>query len=107
MSDDIDRINAEIDRLALQTTDPEPMQLFVEREKLRKRAQIWTFGGGGAAILAGLIAFFVFFSGDDYGVPEAGATAVAVFFVIATIGKRDLNARMQGWLARARQVTGG
>lgn len=41
MNDDIEHINAEIDRLALKTTDPGPMQLFVEREQLRKRMQMW------------------------------------------------------------------
>jgi hypothetical protein len=93
MSDDIDRINAEIDRLALHTTDPRPMELFVEREKLRKRAQMWKLGGGAVAVLAGLLAFFVFFANHEYGVPEAGAVAVAVFFPIATIARRDLNAK--------------
>jgi len=40
MNDDIDHINAEIDRLALKTTDPEPMRLFVDHEQLRKRMQM-------------------------------------------------------------------
>jgi len=107
MNDDIDHINAEIDRLALKTTDPRPMQLFMERENLRKRAQMWKLGGGGVAILTSIIAFFVFFSNNDYGVPEAGGVAVVVFFLIATFGRRDLNARTEAWLARARQVVTG
>jgi hypothetical protein len=106
MNDDTDHINAEIDRLALKTTDPEPMRLFVERENLRKRAQMWRLGGGGVAILIGVIAFVVFFGNDDYGVPEAGGVAVVVFFLIAVVGRRDLNVRIQDWLTRARQVVG-
>jgi peptidoglycan/LPS O-acetylase OafA/YrhL len=106
MNDDIDRINAEIDRLALHTADPRPMELFVERERLRKRAQMWTLGGGAIAVLAGVLAFFVFFANNDYGVPEAGAVAVAVFFPIATIARRDLNAKIGDWIVRAKQVVG-
>ena len=34
MTDDIDHINAEINRLTLQTTDPRPEKLFLERENL-------------------------------------------------------------------------
>ena len=58
MNDDIDHINAETDRLALKTTDPEPMRLFVGREQLRKRMQTRKFGSHAAAILAGIIALF-------------------------------------------------
>ena len=62
MNDDVDRISAEIDRLALQTTDPVPMQLFIERGKLQKRMQMWKWGGGAIAILAGIVAFVVLFA---------------------------------------------
>ncbi|HZQ39580.1 MAG TPA: hypothetical protein VFA87_02265 [Rhizomicrobium sp.] len=107
MSEDIDRINAEIDRLALQTTDPKPMQLFVERENLRRRAQIWILGGGAAAVALGCIAFFVFFGNSDYGFLEGAGVAAVLYFLISIVGRRDLNTRMADWLARARQVVGG
>jgi peptidoglycan/LPS O-acetylase OafA/YrhL len=107
MNDDIDRIHAEIDRRALHTADPRPLALFVERERLRKRAQMWTLAGGAIGVLAGFLAFFAFLANNDFGVPEAGAVAVAVFFPIATIARRDLNAKIGDWMVRAKQVVGG
>jgi hypothetical protein len=104
MSDDVDRVVAEIDRLALQTTDPMPMQLFVERAKLQKRQKMWKLGGGAFGILTGSVAFVALFANNDYGVPEAGAVAVVVFFLIAVIGRGDINAKTENWLVRARQV---
>ncbi len=106
MNDDIEHINAEIDRLALKTTDPGPMQLFVEREQLRKRMQMWKMANIATAILVGIIAFVVFFTNDDYGVPEAGGVGVVAAFLVAIVGRRDINTRLENWLARARQVVG-
>ena len=106
MNDGIDHINAETDRLALKTTDPEPMRLFVGREQLRKRMQTRKFGSHAAAILAG-IAFFSFFASDDYGVIEASVVGIAAAFLVMIAGRRALNAQVQDWLGRARQVAGG
>ena len=59
MSDDIDHINAEIDRLTLQTTDPRPLNLFLERAKIQKRLRIWKIAMIPVAIL--LAMFFASF----------------------------------------------
>jgi hypothetical protein len=61
---------------------------------------------GAIAILVGIVSFVVLFANNDYGVPEAGAVAVVVFFLIAIVGRGDMNAKTEHWLTRARQVVG-
>jgi hypothetical protein len=107
MSDDIDHINAEIDRLTLQTTDPRPLSLFVEREKIQKRLRIWKVVTIAVSILVGVISLFVFFLKDDYGVPEAIGVTLVTLFLITLIGRHDLTTRTNAWLAQARQLVNG
>lgn len=107
MNDDVERINAEIDRLALKTTDPKPMELFVEREKLRNRSKTWKSASVAVAIVAGIVAYFAFFTESDFGVVEAGVVAVVVMFLVLMLARHDIGTRMESWLARARQVVGG
>jgi hypothetical protein len=107
MTDDIDHINAEIDRLTLQTTDPRPLSLFLERGKIQKRLRIWKVGIIVVSILAGVIALFAFFLNDDYGVPEAIGVALVTLVPITLIGRHDLATRTNAWLAQARQLVNG
>jgi hypothetical protein len=106
VTDDFGRIAAEIDRLALQTVDPRPLQLFAERAGLQKRAQMWRVGGAAVAVLAGVVAFFSLFAHNGFGVPEAGGVALVVFALIALAGRGDIRSKTENWLARARQVVG-
>jgi hypothetical protein len=107
MNDDIDHLNAEINRLTLQTTDPRPERLFLERENLIKRWQRWKIGSITVAVLAGVIALFVFFWKDDYGVPEAGGVAIVTLVLITLVARHDFNTRMNAWLAQARELVNG
>ena len=104
MSDDINLIIVEIERRALHTTEHLPMQLYLEFIKLQKRLRMWKFGGGAVGVLVGIVVFFALFSNDAYGFPEAGAVALAVFFLIAIVGRADINTKTENWLARARLV---
>lgn len=65
---------------------------------------MWKWDGGAIVILAGIVVFV--FANNDYGIPEAGAVAVVVFFLIAIVGRGDMNAKTEHWLTRARQVVG-
>jgi len=101
----IEWIHQEINRLALETTDPAPLALFAERETLLKRMQAWKVGSLSVSIVIGIIAAFGVFHGE-WQVIQGGFTALVFYIVLLLIGRFDVDARAGAWLNRARAVVG-
>ena len=98
------RIVMEIDRLALETTDPAAMQLFVEKEKLSKQLNTWRIGAAVAAAVVGLIAWEAVIPPSEWTFLESCAVALAAFWILVVIGRKRLDSQFDDWMGRARQV---
>jgi hypothetical protein len=107
MTEEDQRVVMEIDRLALQTTDPAAMQLFVEREKLSKQLKTWKVGAFAAAAVVGLIAWVAVIPAGEWTFLESCAVALAAFWIMVVIGRKRLDSQFDDWIARARKIAGG
>ena len=105
-TEDDQRIVMEIDRLALQTTDPLAMQLFVEKEKLSKQLKTWKIGAAVAAAVVGLIAFVAVIPAGSWAFLGSCAVALAAYWVLVIVGGKRLGSQFENWLARARKLVG-
>jgi len=100
------RIVMEIDRRALETTDPAAMQLFVEKEKLSKQLNTWRIGAAVAAAVVGLIAWEAVIPPGEWTFLESCAAALAAFWIIVVIGRKRQDSQFDNWMARARKFVG-
>ncbi len=107
MTEDDRRVLIEIDRRAVETTDPGAMQLFIERERLAKQLKTVRIGAIVAAGGAGLIAWLAVLPAGEWTFLESCAVALAAFWIVVVIGGKRLDSRFDNWMTRARKAIDG
>jgi hypothetical protein len=107
VTEDDRRVLIEIDRRALETTDPGAMQLFTERELLAKQLRTVRIGASVAAVVAGLIAWLAVLPAGEWTFLESCAIALAAFWIVLVIGRKSLDSRFDNWMTRARKAIDG